>query len=217
MTMEQAKITIAKRAAKEIEGGQVVNLGVGIPTLIPDYLEDKEVYLQSENGLLGIGPTPPEEKIDMDLISASKKPITMTKGASLFDSADSFCMIRGGHIDLAILGALQIDEKGEVANWAVPNAGILGVGGAMDLMAGANKIIITSTHLTKDGKPKLLKELTYPSSSKRRVEMIITEHAVFTFQDDNMYLTEILSDITVDELKKITEAAFTVSEHMKIK
>lgn len=212
MMTDQVKITIAKRAAQEIKDGQVVNLGVGIPTFIPDYLGGKQVFLQSENGLLGIGPTPSESEIDMDLISASKKPITMIEGASLFDSSDSFCMIRGGHIELAILGALQIDETGEVANWAVPDAGILGVGGAMDLMAGAEKIIITSTHITKDGKPKLLKELTYPSSSNRKVEMVITEHAVFTFENEKMYLTEIISDITVDELRKITEAHFIISD-----
>lgn len=206
------KRKIAERAAREVKENQVVNLGVGIPTLIPDFMKDKTVYLQSENGLLGIGPTPPADQIDMDLISASKTPISMIEGAVLFDSAESFAMIRGGHIDLAILGALQIDETGEVANWNVPGSDILGVGGAMDLMVGAQKIIITSTHLTRDGKPKLLKKLTYPSSSSRKVDMVITEHAVFTFKDGTMYLTEILSDLSIKELREITEANFVVEK-----
>jgi 3-oxoacid CoA-transferase B subunit len=132
-----AKIKIAKRIAEELKEGEIINLGVGIPTLIPNYIEGKKVYLQSENGLLGIGPTPRDEDIDMDLISPSKQPITAEIGASIFDSSDSFLMIRGGHIDLAVLGTLQVSENGEVANWSVPGETILGVGGAMDLVAGA--------------------------------------------------------------------------------
>lgn len=206
------RIRIAKRVAEELKEGEIVNLGVGIPTMVPDYLGEKKVFLQSENGLLGMGPTPSEEEIDMDLISASKKPVTMEVGASLFDSADSFLMIRGGHIDVAVLGALQVDETGEVANWAVPGEGILGVGGAMDLVVGAKKMIIACTHVAKDGSPKLVKRLTYPTSGKRKADMLITEHAVFEFKDGKMILREILSDINIEGLRKITEANFVYSE-----
>nr|WP_154649493.1 3-oxoacid CoA-transferase subunit B [Calidifontibacillus oryziterrae] len=204
------RIKIAKRVAEELVEGEIVNLGVGIPTLIPDFLGEKKVYLQSENGLLGMGPTPAEVDVDMDLISASKKPITFDVGASLFDSSDSFLMIRGGHIDVAVLGALQVDESGEVANWAVPGETILGVGGAMDLVAGAKRMIIASTHCSKDGSPKLVKKLTFPSSGNRRADMVITEHAVFKFREGKMYLVEIISNISIEELRDITEASFEV-------
>ncbi|MET3696750.1 3-oxoacid CoA-transferase subunit B [Bacillus oleivorans] len=211
------RIKIAKRVAKELIEGEIVNLGVGIPTLIPDYLGSKKVYLQSENGLLGMGPSPADEDMDMDLISASKKPITMDIGASLFDSSDSFRMIRGGHIDTAVLGALQVDETGEVANWTVPGQTILGVGGAMDLVAGAKRIIIASMHLSKDGSPKLVKKLTFPSSGARKVDMIVTEHAVFKFIAGEMYLAEILSDVSVETLRMVTDAHFSLLEKPKIK
>ncbi|PAV30866.1 succinyl-CoA--3-ketoacid-CoA transferase [Virgibacillus profundi] len=211
-TLGLERIKIAKRVAEELSDGEVINLGVGIPTLIPDYLGDKKVYLQSENGLLGMGPTPDDEDINMDLISASKKPITMDTGASLFDSSDSFVMIRGGHVDLAVMGALQIDQYGEIANWAVPGKTILGVGGAMDLVAGAKRIIIASRHLAKDSSPKLVKELTFPSSGVRKADMLVTEHAVFKFTDNGTELIEILSDMSVEELRKITGADFTYGD-----
>ncbi|MCF6094850.1 3-oxoacid CoA-transferase subunit B [Microaerobacter geothermalis] len=211
------RIKIAKRLAQELQDRQVVNLGVGIPTLVPDYIEEgKQVFLQSENGLLGMGPTPPEDELDMDLISASKQPITMQSGASLFDSADSFVMIRGGHIDVAVLGALQVDETGEIANWAVPGQQILGVGGAMDLVAGANKIILALTHQSKDGEPKLVKKLTYPSSGIRKANLVVTEKAVFEFKDGIMYLIELDPALTVEELRKITEAEFKVSPTLSV-
>lgn len=206
------RIKIAERVVQEMSDGEVVNLGVGIPTLIPDYLGDKKVFLQSENGLLGIGPTPEKENRNMDLISASKKPITMDTGASLFDSSDSFVMIRGGHVDLAVLGALQVDQFGEIANWAVPGKTILGVGGAMDLVAGAKRIIIVSKHLAKDGNPKLVKDLTFPSSGVRKADMLVTEDAVFKFTEKGTELVEILSDRSVDELRKNTGATFTYRE-----
>lgn len=184
--------------------------------MIPDQMEEtKNVYLQSENGLLGIGPTPPEDEIDMDLISASKQPITMAPGAMLFDSAFSFAMIRGGHIDVAVMGALQVSEKGELANWAVPGQNILGVGGAMDLVAGAKKLIITMTHQTKNGDAKLVRELTCPASGIRRTDMVITEHGVFSFKDGEMVLEEISPDMTVEELRAITDARFTESPNLK--
>jgi len=209
-----ARIKIAKRIAQELSDGEVVNLGVGIPTLIPDYLGDKKVYLQSENGLLGMGPTPEPQYVNMDLISASKKPITMDTGASLFDSSDSFVMIRGGHIDVAVLGILQVDEFGEIANWSVPGKDVLGVGGAMDLVAGAKKIILASTHQAKDGSPKLVKKLSYPTSGGKKADMLVTEHAVFTFSDKGVKLVEILSDISLEELQKITGANFTISQEL---
>lgn len=206
--LKQARIKIAKRIVEELVEGQVVNLGVGIPTIIPDYLNGKKLFLQSENGLLGMGPTPAENEIDMDLISASKQPITMDAGASLFDSSDSFLMIRGGHIDLAVLGALQVDQNGQIANWAVPGETILGVGGAMDLVAGAKKIIVATMHNAKDGSPKLVRELTFPTSGVRTVDMVVTEHAVFKFEAGKMKLVELMSDMTIEQLKEITEAEF---------
>jgi 3-oxoacid CoA-transferase B subunit len=210
------RIRIAKRIAKELKKGSVVNLGVGIPTLIPDYLEpDQEVFLQSENGLLGMGPTPPPDEIDMDLISASKHPVTLGRGASLFSSADSFVMIRGGHVDVAVLGALQVSETGEIANWAVPGEDILGVGGAMDLVPGAKKIIVAITHVTKEGKPKLVRELTYPTSGIRQVEMIVTEKAVFTVENGRMTLREIAEDTSLEEVRELTAARYEVAEDLK--
>lgn len=209
------RITIAKRIVQELKQGQIVNLGVGIPTLIPDYLGAKKLVLQSENGLLGMGPTPTAAEVNMDLISASKAPITMEIGASLFDSSNSFAMIRGGHIDVAVLGVLQVDQTGEIANWAVPGQTILGVGGAMDLVAGANEIIVATLHTSKKGKPKLVKELTFPSSGIRKADLVVTEHAVFKFEAGTMKLVEILSDITLEELKEKTGAEFEWNSEIK--
>lgn len=209
MLSQEARIKIAKRVAEELSDGDIVNLGVGIPTLIPDYLGDKKVHLQSENGLLGMGPTPDEKDINMDLISASKHPISMEPGASLFDSSDSFVMIRGGHIDVAVMGALQVDQYGEIANWAIPGKNILGVGGAMDLVAGAKKIIIASMHQAKDGTPKLVEKLTFPTSGNGRANILVTEHAVFKFSDQGTELVEQLSDLSLEQLKEITGAPFT--------
>lgn len=202
------RIKIAQRIVQELKQGQVVNLGVGIPTLIPDYLGEKKLVLQSENGLLGMGPTPSAAEVNMDLISASKAPITMEIGASLFDSSNSFAMIRGGHIDVAVLGVLQVDQTGEIANWAVPGQTILGVGGAMDLVAGAKEIIVATLHSSKNGEPKIVKELTFPSSGIRKADLVVSEHAVFKFEDGTMKLVEILSDISIEELKEITGAEF---------
>lgn len=210
------RVRIAKRIAKELKPGSVVNLGVGIPTLIPDFLlPDQKVYLQSENGLLGMGPTPQTEEIDMDLISASKHPVSLDKGASIFSSADSFVMIRGGHVDVAVLGALQVSETGEIANWAVPGENILGVGGAMDLVAGVKKMIIATTHTTKDGRAKLVKQLTYPTSGIRTAEMVVTEKGVFIFENGQMWLKEIAPDTSLDEIRQTTEAGFMVADDLK--
>lgn len=210
------RVRIAQRIARELASGDVINLGVGIPTLIPDYVaEGKKLYLQSENGLLGMGPTPPDEEMDMDLISASKKPITYERGASLFHSADSFAMIRGGHVDVAVLGALQVSETGEIANWAIPGETILGVGGAMDLVAGAKKLIIALLHTNKNDEPKIVESLTFPASGVRRAQMAVTEKGVFTFRDGVMTLAEIASDATVEDIRATTGGHFAVSDDLK--
>ena len=213
----EARIKIAKRIAEELQDGLVVNLGVGIPNLIQNYLkEDSKVYLQSENGLLGMGPTPSEDEIDFDLISASKQPVTMDIGASIFSSADSFVMIRGGHIDVAVMGALQVSETGEIANWSVPGQDILGVGGAMDLVASAEKIIIATTHNTKSQMPKIVKQLTYPTSGIRTADMIVTEKAVFRVINRTLILEEIAEDTSLEELQKTTDARFNICNDLKI-
>jgi 3-oxoacid CoA-transferase B subunit len=210
------RIRIAKRIAMELQDGMVVNLGVGIPTLIQNYImPGRRVYLQSENGLLGMGPTPPNEEIDMDLISASKHPVTLGPGSSIFSSADSFVMIRGGHVDFAVIGALQVSQSGEIANWAVPGQDILGVGGAMDLIASAKKIIIAISHVTKENVPKIVKKLTYPSSGIRTAEMIVTEKAVFRIVKSCLYLEEVAEGSSIEEVRKLTEAEFIVSENFK--
>src|SRR5690625_714793 len=214
MLYQQERIKIAKRVAQELSDGDIINLGVGIPTLIPDYLGDKKVDLHSENGLLGMGPTPPKEELNIVVGSCSRHPVTMEIGASLFDSSDSFVMIRGGHIDMAVMGALQIDQYGEIANWAIPGKDILGVGGAMDLVAGAKKIIIASMHQAKDGTPKLVDKLTFPTSGNGRADMLVTEHAVFKLSENGAELIEQLSDISLDELKEITGAPFTYDKSL---
>ncbi|MEW5592807.1 3-oxoacid CoA-transferase subunit B [Peribacillus frigoritolerans] len=193
---------IAKRISEELEEGQVVNLGIGIPTLVTQYLGDQEIYLQSENGLLGIGPPPEEENLDIDLINAGKESVTYLKGSSFFSSADSFALIRGGHVDVAILGVLQVDVHGEIANWAVPNQPILGVGGAMDLVTGAKKVIIAATLFNKKGESKLVQNLTYKTSGIRRVDLFVSDYAVFEFTEDGVKVVEIIEDITIEVLSK---------------
>lgn len=193
---------IAKRIAQELKDGDAVNLGVGIPTLVAKYIGGKDVYLQSENGLLGIGPPPDEETLDIDLIDAGKNPITILSEASFFDSAFSFGMIRGHHIDVAVLGTLEVDRYGEIANWSVPNQPILGVGGAMDLVAGAKKVIVASTLFTKDGLPKLVDKLTLDSSGERRVNQFVTEYASFTFSDGKIIVDDIYGSLSFEQLQE---------------
>ncbi len=200
---------IAKRAAKELKGPLIVNLGIGIPNLIPKYLEDDQVYMHTENGMLGIGPADPEN-LDPNLINSGKQPVSETIGSSYFDSAQSFAMIRGGHVGAAVLGVLQVDQTGRIANWSVPGKDIIGVGGAMDLLEGANRIICTMSHTTKTGEPKILKECTYPLTSNRRVDMVITELAVFEFRDGSMYLTELMPGATLEKVREKTQAEYTV-------
>ncbi|WP_053366745.1 3-oxoacid CoA-transferase subunit B [Bacillus sp. FJAT-27245] len=212
-----ARRRIARRIAKELKPGMVVNLGVGIPTLIPEFLEPGNgVFLHSENGMLGMGPAPPPDELDMDCISASKHPVTLEPGAAIFSSSDSFGMIRGGHIDVVVLGALQVSEKGEIANWAVPGTDILGVGGAMDLVPGAKKIIAALTHMAKDGSPKLVGELAYPTTGIQCASLIVTELAVFSLIGGSMVLEELAEGTSIEELEAVTAARFTVSPELKL-
>lgn len=198
---------IAQRAAKELVGPIFVNLGIGVPTLIPAYLNDDTVYLHTENGMLGVGPVD-LENTDPNLVNAGKLPVSEMNGSSYFDSAESFGMIRGGHVDVAILGVLQADQHGRIANWSVPGKNIIGVGGAMDLLSGAKKVICTMSHTTKDGTSKILKECVYPITSTRKVDMLITELAVFTFEDGKMKLIELMPGATLEEVEVKTEAEF---------
>jgi 3-oxoacid CoA-transferase len=198
---------IAQRAAKELTGPCIVNLGVGIPTLVAKYIHEDNIFLHTENGLLGV--TDVEEKdMDPNLVNAGKLPVGEAIGATYFNSADSFAMIRGGHVDAAILGVLQVDQTGVIANWAVPGKNIMGVGGAMDLLVGAKKVIVTTTHTDKNGKSKLLKECTYPITSTRSVDMIITDLAVFEVVDKQLKLIELMPDVTIEEVREKTEAEF---------
>ena len=211
------KEKIANRAAKEIKSGTIVNLGIGIPTLVADFIaDDSEVYLHTENGLLGVGPSPLEGQVDPEIINAGKLPVTAQLGASYFSSSESFAMIRGGHVDTVILGALQVSETGDLANWAVPGKDILGVGGAMDLVAGAKEVIITTQHCSKDGQPKIVSSCDFPLTAKDVVSTLITEFAVFRFIEGQMVLEELAEGLTVDELKEITPANYTVSASLKI-
>lgn len=203
---------IAKRAAKELGEGDIVNLGIGIPTRVVDFLsEDTTVHLHSENGVLGVGPTPTKEEEDFDLVNAGKLPITVKTGAAYFDSAASFSMIRGGHIDVSILGVLQVDEKGRIANWAIPGENILGVGGAMDLLEGSKRVIVTMQHLTRNGDIKIVKELAYPQTSERKVDVIITEMAVFKVTEKGLVLTEIAEGYTEEVVRKSTSASYEIN------
>lgn len=198
---------IARRAAKELTGPCIVNLGIGIPTLVAKYIDDENVFFHTENGLLGVADVE-EDEIDPNLVNAGKLPVGQSIGASFFNSAESFAMIRGGHIDVAILGVLQVGQTGEIANWAVPGKNIMGVGGAMDLLVGAKKVIVTMTHTSKEGKSKVLKKCTYPITSTRSVDLIITELAVFEVIDKQLKLIELMPGVTIEEVRAKTEADF---------
>jgi 3-oxoacid CoA-transferase B subunit len=205
-------VAIAKRVAAHLTDGEIVNLGIGIPTLVADHLPDGvDVVLQTENGMLGVGPTPAEEDVDPNLVNAGKLPVSELPGASYFSSSASFGMIRGAHVDTAILGALQLDERGRIANWSIPGKPILGVGGAMDLLVGARRVIVATTHLAKDGSHKIVAETPFPLSADRPVDLIVTEHATFAVRDGGLVLIDVAQGSSIEWIEEHTGAAFTVA------
>ena len=215
MDKYQIREVIAKRAAKELHDGDVVNLGIGIPTLIPNYLpEGVSVTLQTENGAMGMGPTPAEGEEDKNLINAGGGYITLNPGACTFDSATSFAIIRGGHVNVSFLGALQVDEKGNLANWIIPGKMAPGMGGAMDLVVGAKRVILTMEH-TQKGNPKILKECTLPLTAAGQVNMIITEMGVMDITPEGIVLRELHPEITIEDVMAATQADLIIDPNLK--
>ena len=210
---------MAARAAKELKDGFYVNLGIGIPTLVSNYIpEGVDITLQSEHGMLGVGPFPLDNEVDPDIVNAGKQTVTEVKGTAYFSSADSFAMIRGGHIDLSILGAMEVAENGDLANWMIPGKVVKGMGGAMDLVAGVKRVIVIMEHVSKDGQSKLLKECTLPLTGRRVVDMVVTELGVFGIDkkgDGGVTLLEITDGVTVDEIKARTKAKLAVGGGVK--
>ena len=212
----ESQENIAKRAAAELKPNSIVNLGIGIPTLVAKYVDSNSVYFHTENGMIGVKELTSDEDFDPSLVNAGKLPISENIGASYFNSGESFAMIRGGHVNVAILGALQVDEQGFIANWAIPGQNIMGVGGAMDLLSGAGKVIVTTNHNAKNGDSKIVTKCTYPITSLRKVDMIITELAVFTFNSGRLVLKELMPGVSLEEVRDRTAAAFEISESINV-
>lgn len=211
------KTIIAKRVAQELHDGDVVNLGIGLPTLVGNYVpDDVAIFLQSENGLIGLGPKPDENEIDPDITNAGGQPVTLLPGGMYFDSATSFGIIRGGHVDVTVLGSLQVDETGSLANWIIPGKMVPGMGGAMDLVTGAKKVIIAMTHTNK-GRPKILKRCTLPLTAKHQVDLIITEMVVITVENDGLHVVEYNPQFTIDEIIEATEATLIINNPSTMK
>ena len=214
--MPLSREQMVKRVAAELKDGDYVNLGIGIPTLVANHLpEGVEVVLHSENGLLGVGPFPFEGDEDPDLINAGKQTVTTVPGSVFFSSAESFAMVRGGHIDLTVLGALEVAQNGDLANWMIPGKMVKGMGGAMDLVAGAKRVIVITTHLTKGGGPKLRSACTLPLTGRACVDAVMTDYGWFDIEDGRMVLREIAPDLTVAQVRAATEAEFTASDDLK--
>lgn len=211
----EAKDIIARRVASEFKDGDVVNLGIGLPTLVPNFIpEGVEIILHSENGFTGIGPAPEEDQVDMDLVNAGGLPVTIIPGGVFFDSAMSFTIIRGGHLDATVLGALQVDEEGNLANWMIPGKLVPGMGGAMDLVGGAKKVIVAMTHTAK-GEIKILKRCTLPLTGVKKVSKIITEMGVMEVTPEGLVLTEYNTEYTIEEIQAVTEATLIISKDIK--
>ncbi|MGC8729173.1 MAG: 3-oxoacid CoA-transferase subunit B [Elusimicrobiales bacterium] len=213
---ELKRIRIAKRIAKEFKDGSIVNLGIGMPTLVANYIpSDKQVLFHSENGFIGLGPEPDKNSIDKDIVNAGGKPVTIVKGGCFFDSSMSFSIIRGGHLDYTVLGALEVDEEGNLANYMIPGKMVPGMGGAMDLVAGARNVIIAMEHTNKNGEPKILKKCSLPLTAKGEVDIIVTELAFIRVTKKGLVLEEIAEDTTVEEVIKNTQARLEVAGNLK--
>lgn len=216
MEKHEIKNFIAKRVAMELHDGDVVNLGIGLPTLVGNFVPSNiHINLQSENGLIGLGPAPSENDIDMDITNAGGQPVTLLEGGMYFDSCTSFGIIRGGHVDVTVLGSLQVDESGSLANWIIPGKMVPGMGGAMDLVTGAKKVIIAMTHTNK-GKAKILKECTLPLTAKNQVNMIITEMSVIEVKEDGLHLVEYNPEFTIEQVCEATHASLIINNPKKM-
>ncbi|NLM41086.1 MAG: CoA transferase subunit B [Firmicutes bacterium] len=216
MTEEQKRMIIAHRIAQELSHGDVVNLGIGLPTLVASFLPPGlDITFQSENGFVGLGPDPAPGEEDPDLVNAGGKPVTIMPGGAFFDSALSFAIIRGGHVDVTVLGALEVDAQGNLASWMIPGKMVPGMGGAMDLVVGAKKVIVATSHTTKDGQPKLLKQCRLPLTAAGEVDMVVTELGVFSISGGSMVLHEKHPAWTVEKIRALTEAPLEVASGLK--